>query len=120
LAGKRVLVVEDEFLLADELVRELQAAGAVIVGPAPTVGVGLGLAESGHPDLAVLDINLRGQMVYPLADALAEADVPFIFATGYDAVAIPLAYAHVPRCEKPVSQGKIVGALAMAASRTAS
>jgi CheY-like chemotaxis protein len=113
LQGKRVLVVEDEYLIADDLVRALTALGARIVGPAGSLEQGLDLARSGDPlDLAVLDINLHGRPVFPLADLLAERAVPFLFATGYDAAAIPSGYADVPLWEKPFDVNALARALA--------
>jgi hypothetical protein len=64
-----------------------------------------------HLDGAVLDINLRGEMVFPLVAALMRRGVPFIFATGYDQGNIPQEYCDVPRCEKPLDTQKIVEAL---------
>lgn len=102
--GRRVLVVEDEYILAEDLREELERAGAVILGPVPTVAEALELLRIGPaPDVAVLDINLQGEMAWPVADRLRDMDVPFIFATGYEAEAIPRAYADVPRAEKPVA-----------------
>jgi DNA-binding response OmpR family regulator len=99
----RILVVEDEYMLADELQRELTRAGAVVVGPVPTVEMALDLlAREAALDGAVLDVNLGGELVYPLADALAGRKVPFIFVTGYDAQVLPPRFAHAARCEKPV------------------
>ena len=105
LRGRRLLVVEDEYLIAASLARELEGRGAAVVGPAGSVRDALALveAEGDRLDGAVLDINLRDERVYPVADALAARGVPFVFLTGYDARAIPDAYAGVPRCEKPVS-----------------
>ncbi|TNC67572.1 response regulator [Rubellimicrobium roseum] len=103
LNGRRVLVVEDEYVLADDLRAELEARGAKVIGPVATLLDGLNIVQQGPvPDLAILDINLQGEMVYPLADVLRELGVPFLFATGYDAQAIPVRYADVPRAEKPV------------------
>src|SRR5690349_14722499 len=102
LAHRRVLVVEDEYYLADDMAQALQKLGAEIVGPVPTRDKALALLASGERiDAAVLDINLKGQTVYPVADALRERGVPFVFATGYDPSAIPAAYVEVPRWEKP-------------------
>jgi CheY-like chemotaxis protein len=105
LRGRRLLVVEDEYLIAASLARELEGRGAEVAGPAGSVRDALALveAEGDRLDGAVLDINLRDERVYPVADALAARGVPFIFLTGYDARVIPDAYAGVPRCEKPVS-----------------
>jgi len=105
LRGRRLLVVEDDYLIAVDLARDLARRGAEVVGPAGSVRDALALveAEGDRLDGAVLDINLRDQRVYPVADALAARGVPFVFLTGYDAWVIPDAHAGVPRCEKPVS-----------------
>jgi CheY-like chemotaxis protein len=102
LSGRRVLVVEDEYFLADDLSRALTQLGAEVIGPVPTRKEALALlAAAGKVDLAVLDINLEDEAVFPVADALAEQGVPFLFATGYDQASIPARYQHVPRWEKP-------------------
>ena len=112
LAGLRVLVVEDEFLIADDLQQELEAAGAEVVGPAATVEAALRLAaEAGRLDGAILDVNLCGARVYPVADLLRERNVPFVLATGYDPRAIPDRYRDAPRSEKPIDLAKVVRAL---------
>ena len=103
LHGGRILVVEDEYMIAADLAQTLEKLGAVVVGPAPTVGRALRLVEAeGQLDGAVLDINLGSEKAYPVADALIARGVPFVFATGYDDWAVPAAYASVPRFEKPV------------------
>ena len=86
LRGMRVLVVEDEAAIAMSLEDELSDAGAEVVGPAASVDAALGLIGTVHGGLsaAVLDINLRGETVLPVADLLAALRVPFIFTTGYD------------------------------------
>ena len=85
LQGLRILIVEDEVLIAMLLEQELCNAGADIVGPAASVAEALALidAEQGALSAAVLDINLRGEMVLPVADRLARLRVPFVFTTGY-------------------------------------
>jgi ActR/RegA family two-component response regulator len=105
LRGRRLLVVEDEYLIAASLACTLQSRGAEVVGPAGSVRDALALveAEGEQLDGAVLDINLGDERVYPVAGALAARGLPFVFLTGYDASVIPDAYAGVPRCEKPVS-----------------
>ena len=108
----RILVVEDEFLVAEEIAQALEDRGAQVIGPFPTVSRALRYLEAGSPvDAAVLDINLQGEMVYPVADALRERGVPFVFATGYALWAIPERYRHLPRCEKPVDAASVIKAL---------
>jgi CheY-like chemotaxis protein len=83
LAKRRVLLVEDDYFIVSDLARSFEAEGAEVVGPAATVADGLALlAEAPNLDGAVLDINLQGEMVFPLADALTARGVPFVFATG--------------------------------------
>jgi DNA-binding LytR/AlgR family response regulator len=114
LEGRRLLIVEDEYIIASDLAHLLEAMGAKIVGPAGSVQDALELVERNaqHLDGAVLDVNLRDERVYPVADALAAHGLPFVFATGYDALAIPDTYAAAPRCEKPVDVAQLVRLLA--------
>ena len=103
LRGRRILVVEDEYFLADELNLVLKDAGAVTVGPVASVDGGLNLlAASSVLDAASLDVNLGEESVYRLADVLMARAVPFLFTTGYDHAAIPAPYAHILHQKKPV------------------
>jgi len=112
LQGHRFLVVEDEYLIATDLVATLEALGMEVAGPAASVNEALQLLERGdHLDGAVLDINLRNERVYPVAEVLRSRGVPFVFTTGYDAAVVPSAYADVPRCEKPVDERRLVRCL---------
>ena len=82
----RVLIVEDEFMVASALELVVSAMGHQVVGSVPTVATALSLlAGSGPPDVAILDLNLRGESSEPVAEELARRLVPFVFATGYDA-----------------------------------
>jgi CheY-like chemotaxis protein len=102
--GRRVLVVEDDYLLAEDLLEELLRSGAQVMGPVASVAEALALLESGPaPYMAILDIKLGDELVYPVAEALRARGVPFIFATGYDAGMVPTAYADVPLAQKPVA-----------------
>jgi CheY-like chemotaxis protein len=102
-AGRRVLLAEDEYFIARAIARAFTTSGADILGPANSVEDALTLVVGAeHIDAAVLDINLQGKMVYPVADALAARGIPFVFATGYDAVSIPSRYAGVKCFTKPV------------------
>jgi CheY-like chemotaxis protein len=108
LQGRRILIVEDDYFLADDMRAEFERAGAEVLGPVARVSHALELLKNSElPDGAVLDINLAGEMVYPVADALRAKHIPFIFATGYDAETIPAAYAGVTSCEKPIEPAKI-------------
>lgn len=101
LGGRRVLVVEDEWVTADDLCGQIRGEGAQVVGPVATVAQALGAIEGGPPDAAILDINLGGEMAFRVADALRARGIPFLFATGYDAWSIPEGYRDVTRLEKP-------------------
>ncbi len=84
LSGLKILVVEDEPLVAMALDDSLTDSGCTVVGPASSLKKGMRLIEEHAVDGAVLDVNLRGEMVFPLADALAKRSIPFVYVTGYD------------------------------------
>jgi CheY-like chemotaxis protein len=108
----RILVVEDEYLLADDLADGLAALGAIVIGPVGGLDEALSLLENTPEiDAALLDINLRGEMVFPLADALAVRGVPYLFATGYGHEGIPERYQRARVLEKPVQAGLALGML---------
>jgi CheY-like chemotaxis protein len=112
LRGRRLLVVEDDYIVASDLALALEERGAEVIGPAGSIGAALKLVtEHIALDGAVLDVDLRGQRVYPVADALRVARVPFVFTTGYDEWIIPDIYAAVPRLEKPVDIRALTRAL---------
>lgn len=102
LIGRRVLVVEDECLIAMDLCHVLGGRGATILGPVPTLQDAMQLLDSsGVIDAAILDVNLNGESVFPLAEALSARRVPYIFTTGYDKLGVPERYRSVPMCGKP-------------------
>ena len=106
------MVVEDEYFIAKELVAALEERGAVVVGPVSNVRDAIELVErSERIDAGVLDVNLQGEMVYPVAEALRRRGVRFVFATGYDASSIEKTYRDVARYEKPVEPDKLVQAM---------
>jgi len=111
MADTTILVAEDEYLVADDLARELVEHGVTVIGPFASLDAALDAIATQRPDLAVLDVNLRGDPVFPLADVLNEQHVPFVFATGYDAHAIPYRFAMVPRYEKPFRTSSLLAAL---------
>jgi CheY-like chemotaxis protein len=108
----RILIVEDEFLIAEELREAFEDLGAVVVGPVATVDAALAIIGSGEPlDGATLDISLGREKSFPVVEALLERDLPVVLLTGYGEGALPEHLRHVPRCEKPFNLGKIVQAL---------
>ena len=112
LKGRRILIVEDEYLIADDLAKAIGEAGGEVVGPVPTVEDASRLIQQESTiDMAVLDVNLRGEMVFPVADALAARDVPFVFATGYDEWTLPERFSMARRLEKPLKGTKVVATL---------
>ena len=112
LAGRRVLVVEDEYLIASQMKRWLLAAGCEVLGPVPSVDQALDLIEDDHLDAAVLDVNLGdGDTAYPVADKLGVLGVPYLFATGDMKLADASVYSHRPRLEKPFVASELVLAL---------
>lgn len=111
----RILVVEDEYLLADELQNDLESAGAIVIGPAAHLAGATALIEAHqHLDGAILDANLAGEMVFSAADLLMERGVPIVFTTGYDVSGIPTRFESVPLCEKPINLNKILEAMGRA------
>lgn len=102
LAGRRVLIVEDRYLIAAELADDVARMGCTVVGPAPDVASGARLAQEQDVQMALLDVNLDGEMVFPLAESLAERGVPFIFLSGYDGESLPSRWRDRPQLAKPV------------------
>jgi DNA-binding response OmpR family regulator len=111
LEGIRVLVVEDEFLVATLIEDMLVAAGCVVAGPIPRLSEALDAVGSGTFDAAVLDVNLGGDRVYPVADVLSRRNVPFVFVTGYSTGVLPCEYAERPRLCKPFKMADLLGKL---------
>lgn len=102
LSGLRILVVEDEFFIADDLADALRAQGVEVVGPVSTLRAALDLVGTGAPlDFAVVDVNLDGDAAFAVGDALIARDVPFMFATGYERDFLPVRFQSVPYWEKP-------------------
>ena len=108
LAGVRVLVVEDEYYIADDLRRGLSGVGAKIIGPVGSVAQAEAAIEEGGFDCAVLDLNLHGENAAQLADQLKILGVPFAIATGYGRDALPSRHKDVPRLEKPFDPTQVV------------
>jgi CheY-like chemotaxis protein len=117
LQGLCLLVAEDEFILAADLCGSLEALGAQVLGPAPSVPEAMALVETTeHMDGAILDVNLGGERIYPVADALMARGVSFVFTTGYERAAIPDRYAEIPCCEKPINLTAVLRAIGQPAA----
>ena len=111
LSGRRILVVEDEVIVAWALEDMLSQLGCEVVGPAARVNQALAMIEAEAVDAAVLDINLNGEKSYPVADALAARGVPFVFSTGYNKNSLPNDYLSFPILQKPFEGSKLRDAL---------
>lgn len=107
LAGHRILVVEDEELIGLMLVDVLEDFGAAVIGPAATVAEALHLLSQGEPSAALLDLSLKGEVVYPVADRLAERGVPFVFITGYGQGHLVARHALAPVLTKPFGPAQL-------------
>ena len=112
IVGNRILVVEDEPLVAMNLSKSLAELGFQVVGPYSTLAKAAAAAVEMEVDAALLDVNLNGKSVYPVADILASKNVPFAFITGYGTEALPGKYANVPVLQKPVDQSTLQNLLA--------
>jgi CheY-like chemotaxis protein len=102
LSGHAVLVVEDDYFIAEEICAALRECGADVVGPASNIDAGRRLMERQRLDCAVLDVNLHGEHVFTLASELHARGVPAIFATGYDASFLPSAFRNSVYLQKPI------------------
>lgn len=112
LPGKRILLVEDEYLLARQLTRALAREGASVVGCVATVAAAIDqLARLPQIDLAILDINLAGQPVYPVATELRRRNVPFLFLSGYGLEDRDPRFAGAPQLSKPITIAALLAAL---------
>jgi CheY-like chemotaxis protein len=111
-AGRRVLVVEDEMLVAWLLEDMLVDLGCMVIGPAGSVKQALAMVEANAIDVAVLDVNLNGEMSYPIADALAACGVPFVFVTAYDKDRMLDGYRAFPVLQKPFHRAELSATLA--------
>ncbi len=101
LSGLRVLVVEDEMMVSMLIEDMLTDLGCAVVGPASRLDEAMELARAGGIDCAVLDVNLGGQPIYPLADYLREQGLPFAFSTGYGDAGLREADRGSPVLQKP-------------------
>jgi CheY-like chemotaxis protein len=115
LMGRRILVVEDDYFVAQSLLGVLTEAGAAIVGPIGWLDEALIFVREHNDrfDSVVLDVDLHGDKSYPIADLLRELNVRFVFTTGYGADSLDAAYQGCPRCEKPFDPPVLLLALSL-------
>jgi CheY-like chemotaxis protein len=110
--GRRILVVEDEYLIAADLSDALADLGATVIGPVATVRDALAAVEGADPpDGATLDVTLGQEKSFPVADALVDRGVPVVLLTGYSAEGLPDRFRDVPRCDKPFELRALLRAL---------
>ena len=112
--ARRVLIVEDEMMVAMLVEDMLVDEGFDVVGPAYRLSDGLRLAELEAIDIAVLDVNLNGVRSFPIAAVLTDRGIPFVFATGYGTTGVEMEYPHVPVVSKPFTWDRLNEALAKA------
>ena len=118
LRGLRILVVEDEYYLADDLAAALRDAGGEVFGPVGSLHDAEQAVRAAGFDCAIVDMNLRGDMAFPIADQLGDAGIPFVIATGYNSASLPDRFADVPRVEKPSDSARIVAAVSRLLGRS--
>ena len=114
LKGASVLIVEDDHLLAEALQVSLQHAGCVALEPADSVAGAFKAMERCEVDVALLDVRLHGELVFPLADALASRGVPFVFVTSHPRRDIPQQHRFRPFISKPFRDADLLGGLKQA------
>lgn len=102
LRNRRILVVEDEFIIAVDLQHRLETVGAVVIGPFASIERAVAMIRSDAAiDAAVLDMNLGGEMAYSVADALVARRLPFVFTSGYGEAHLRDRYPNAVSCDKP-------------------
>lgn len=111
-ARLKILLVEDGYLIAAALEAALNDAGYDVLGPAPSVRKALKALAGERPAAAILDVNLDGESVYAVADALSALAVPLVFCTGGDKTSLPAAYRAWPVLQKPCSVEALLDCLA--------
>jgi DNA-binding response OmpR family regulator len=111
LAGKRILIVEDSPVVGPFTADLLAELGCEVVGPAPNMAAARQLIDSEKIDAALVDVHIRGERVFPLCEALAGKDVPFVLTSGYADWNMPEKWQNRPRLQKPYTLGEVEEAL---------
>ena len=117
LAGVRVLVVEDELLVAMLIEETLVDHGCKVIGPFNTLGTALSAARDAQADVALLDVNLRGERVYPVAELLEGRRIPFLLLSGYGNEAVPAEHPLWVSCSKPFLPTELLRAMSALLAR---
>lgn len=104
---RRILIVEDEFLIAIHVADIMADLGFEVVGPVGDIDQALAVINESQVDGAILDVNLSGQLVFPVATALAARKIPFILASGYDPSGLPAEWRDRPVMRKPVAEREL-------------
>ncbi|NEU10993.1 response regulator [Methylobacterium sp. BTF04] len=107
LDGARVLVVEDEAAISMLLEDMLLDFGCTVVGPAARLATALEMADSETFDVAILDVNVAGEPIYPVAEAIVKRNLPLVFSTGYGGAGIREPFRDRPVVQKPFSQADL-------------
>lgn len=112
--GLRVLIVEDEATVAMLIEGMLEELGCDIVASVPSLALAREFSVLGDFDLAMLDVNVAGELVFPVAHLLRERRIPFLFSTGYGSMGLPAEFLECPVLAKPFSQAELTEKLALA------
>lgn len=120
LAGAKLLIVEDEFLIAQDLAHGPQREGISVLGPCNTIDSAIDVLNNTHDiAAAILDLNIRGHVVFDLAEQLTAKEIPFVFYTGYESVIVPEEFRKIRRIRKPAQWPEIKRALCGIAAQAA-
>jgi DNA-binding response OmpR family regulator len=116
LAGRRILIVEDETLISMLLETMVADLGGAIVASATRLSRAMEIVRDGSVaiDLAILDVNLGGEEAFPIAEVLAERGVPFAFSTGYGSAGLPARWRDRPTLQKPFTETQVAAVLGAA------
>ncbi|MCQ8783936.1 response regulator [Mangrovibrevibacter kandeliae] len=114
LEGLRVLVVEDESLVAMQLEDMLLDLGCAVVGPAMRLSRALEMAAEAGIDIAILDVNLGGERVYPVAQMIRDRKIPIVFATGYGRAGVDAVWHDCPILQKPYTENQLAEMMGLA------
>lgn len=112
LEGRKILIVEDEAPIALNLAGAVQQAGGIVIGPVATVAAAHAAMAANRLDGALLDIRLRNETSFPLADVLAVLGIPFVFVSGLSSALMPYTHRERPLFDKPYESAEVIATLA--------